>query len=98
MTAYKLAAITVREDLDCIGNARGLGCMNAVEITQRRGENKPDGRRAGAIIGAELENGLILVSAGPERNVIRIVVPLTASFDLVDEGLDILETAVEVTR
>jgi len=36
-----------------------------------------------------------LVTAGPTRNVIRILVPLSAQFSLVEEGLDILEACLE---
>ena len=42
-----------------------------------------------------LKKGLILVTAGPTRNVIRILVPLSAQFSLVEEGLDILEACLE---
>ena len=91
----RLQAVARRDDLLCVGDARGLGCMNAIEITRDRTSNEPDGARAAAIIAVALNNGLVLVGAGPERNVIRILVPLTAAFDLVDEGLDILESAIE---
>jgi 4-aminobutyrate aminotransferase-like enzyme len=41
-----------------------------------------------------LTEGLILIGAGPARNVIRVLVPLTAPFEQIDEGLDILEAAI----
>ncbi|MDJ0958869.1 MAG: aminotransferase class III-fold pyridoxal phosphate-dependent enzyme, partial [Arenicellales bacterium] len=74
--------------------ARSLGCMNAIEIV-RDYTNEPDGVRASAIISNALQKGLVLVSAGPERNVIRILAPLTTPFELIDEGLQILESAIE---
>lgn len=43
---------------------------------------------------AEAKNrGLILLSCGTYGNVIRILVPLTASDALLDEGLAVLEQA-----
>ena len=42
-----------------------------------------------------MQKGLILVSAGPTRNVIRILAPLTTPMDTIHEGLDILESAIE---
>jgi 4-aminobutyrate aminotransferase/(S)-3-amino-2-methylpropionate transaminase len=36
----------------------------------------------------------VLLSCGVNANVIRILVPLTASDAIVDEGLDLLETAL----
>jgi 4-aminobutyrate aminotransferase-like enzyme len=68
--------------------------MNAIEIVKDRHSREPDGDRASAIISHALTKGLILLGAGPDRNVIRILVPLTAPFELIDEGLDILESVI----
>jgi 4-aminobutyrate aminotransferase-like enzyme len=35
-----------------------------------------------------------LVTAGSARNVIRILVPLTVSTEIIDEGMSILETSI----
>jgi 4-aminobutyrate aminotransferase-like enzyme len=91
----RLEAMARRQDLPCVGDVRGLGCMNAIEISKDRETKVPDGGRAAEIISTALKNGLVLISAGPERNVIRVLVPLTAPFELVDQGLDILESAIE---
>ena len=40
------------------------------------------------------EHGLILLSCGTYGNVIRFLVPLTASDELVREGMDIFEAAL----
>ncbi len=42
-----------------------------------------------------IKKGLILVTAGPTRNVIRILVPLSADLKVIEEGLDILEASLE---
>ncbi|MFT4730585.1 MAG: 4-aminobutyrate aminotransferase [Granulosicoccus sp.] len=81
-------------ELTCVGDARSLGAMNAIEIVKDRHSREPDGDRASAIISHALTKGLILLGAGPDRNVIRILVPLTAPFELIDEGLDILESVI----
>ena len=91
----RLAAMADRSDLPLVGDARGLGCMNAIEIVKDHTANEPDGARTVRIIETALKTGLVLVSAGPERNVIRILTPLTTPFELVDEGLDILQAAIE---
>jgi len=41
------------------------------------------------------ENGLILLSCGVHANTIRLLMPLTASDEIVDEGMSILEKALE---
>ena len=38
--------------------------------------------------------GLLLLPCGVYGNVIRVLVPLTASDELVDEGMDVLEAAL----
>ena len=50
------------------------------------------------VIAAALENGLILLSCGVHGNTIRILVPLTASDTLLDDGMDRLEHALTAAR
>ena len=40
------------------------------------------------------EHGLITITAGTYSNVIRILVPLVATNEQIDEGLDVLESAL----
>jgi 4-aminobutyrate aminotransferase len=90
----RFAAMASSDEFLCVGDARGLGAMNAIEIVKDRASRQPARELTAAIISAALEQGLILIGAGSERNVIRVLVPLTASFELIDEGLDILESAI----
>ena len=91
----RLRKMAQRNSFDCIGDVRALGCMNAIEIVSGRDSREPNGDLTAKIAAKALNNGLILITAGPARNVIRLLVPLSASPDLVDEGLDILETSLE---
>lgn len=91
----RLRAMAQRGAFDCIGDVRALGCMNAVEIVTDRGTREPNEALTAKIVRTALSNGLILLTAGPGRNVIRLLVPLSASRDIVDEGLGILETSLE---
>jgi len=84
-----------KNSLQCIGDVRGLGCMNAIELVKDREEFAPDGDMASKVAQIALKKGLILVTAGPTRNVIRILVPLSAEKATVEEGLDILESSLE---
>ena len=59
-----------------------------------RGSNKPDAKTTGALIAKAEENGLVLLSCGVFGNTVRILVPLTASDEIVDEGLDIIERSM----
>ena len=91
----RLRKLAERNVFDCIGDVRALGCMNAIEIVEDRISRAPNGALTAKIVEKALKNGLILLTAGPMRNVIRLLVPLSASSDLVDEGLDILEKSIK---
>ncbi|UYO51195.1 4-aminobutyrate--2-oxoglutarate transaminase [Rhodopseudomonas palustris] len=71
--------------------ARGPGAMVAFDILKQRGSNEPDAEATKRVTRLAYENGLILLSCGTAANTIRILVPLTASDAIVDEGLAILE-------
>lgn len=90
----RLNALASLAEFSCIGNVRGLGAMNAFELVKDRNTQEPATELTAAIMAAALKKGLILIAAGPARNVLRILVPLTAAFELVDEGMDILESAI----
>jgi 4-aminobutyrate aminotransferase/(S)-3-amino-2-methylpropionate transaminase len=73
-----------------IGDVRGLGAMVAIELFKRGDLHQPDADLAKAIVAEGAKRGLILLSCGVYGNVIRILVPLTASDAVLDEGLGIL--------
>ena len=90
----RFRAMAERNSGSCIGDVRALGCMNAIEIVSDRETREPAGDLTSEIVKIALSKGLILVTAGPTRNVIRVLVPLSTSTEIVDEGLDILEAAI----
>jgi 4-aminobutyrate aminotransferase/(S)-3-amino-2-methylpropionate transaminase len=90
----RLTALSRRNDLLPIAAVRGLGAMVAFEIVEDRGSHKPDAVATKAVTTRALEGGLILLSCGIHGNVIRILVPLTATEATIDEGLAILEKAL----
>jgi 4-aminobutyrate aminotransferase/(S)-3-amino-2-methylpropionate transaminase len=74
----------------CICAVRGLGAMVAFEFSKNGDPNQPDAELAKRIMAEAAERGLILLTCGTWGNVIRILVPLTASDAVLDEGLSIL--------
>lgn len=74
-----------------IGDVRALGCMNAIEIVTDRSRRTPDSDLTARIVEIALENGFILLTAGPARNVIRLLVPRSASIEIIDEGLGVFQ-------
>ena len=81
---------------DCIGDVRGLGSMVAMELfTTLDGKRVADAGLARRLVKLAAERGLILLSCGMYGNVIRILVPVTGSDELVEEGMVIIEQCLE---
>lgn len=80
-----------------IGDIRALGAMVAMELVKDGDASRPDPDLTKAIVQEAQKRGLILLSCGVRGNVIRFLVPLTASDDLVNEGMDLLEQSLEAT-
>jgi 4-aminobutyrate aminotransferase/(S)-3-amino-2-methylpropionate transaminase len=77
-----------------IGEVRGLGAMVGIEMVSDATTRTPDPDRTKAITNAALEQGLLLLSCGVNGNVLRVMVPLTASDEQVEEGLEMLAGAM----
>ena len=90
----RLEAMSQRNDLVPIANIRGPGAMIGFDILRARG-GESDGAEAKAVTVRALSKGLILLSCGVYGETIRLLAPLTASDVILDEGLDILEAALE---
>jgi len=73
-----------------IAEVRGLGAMMACELFDS--QCRPDPDLAAQLVARAREKGLILLSCGQYGNVIRILVPLTATDPEVQEGMDIIAT------
>ena len=82
-----------------IGDVRGLGAMVAMELVADRTTKAPAKELTAGLQAAALRRGVLLLTAGTFGNVVRILVPLTATDAVVDEGLAVLEQAMaEVTK
>jgi 4-aminobutyrate aminotransferase/(S)-3-amino-2-methylpropionate transaminase len=77
---------------DGIGDVRGVGAMQAIELVTPTGA--PDGARAAAVQRGAAARGLLLLTAGTFGNVLRLLMPLSIPRDVLDRGLDILEAAL----
>src|SRR6266496_5654118 len=78
-----------------IGDVRGLGAMQAIELVQSPEKREPAADEANQIVQYCYEHGLIVLSAGSYSNVIRVLVPLVGTDAQMDEGLDVLEAALK---
>jgi 4-aminobutyrate aminotransferase/(S)-3-amino-2-methylpropionate transaminase len=91
----KLEKMARQNDLMPMAAVRGPGAMIGFEIVKERGGFDPDPEATKVLTTKALELGLIVLSCGIYGNVIRILVPLTASDKVIDEGMNLLEQAMK---
>jgi 4-aminobutyrate aminotransferase len=75
-----------------IGEVRGIGLMIGIEFVTKSGA--PDRVACEKVLAFCLENGLILINCGTDRNVIRFIPPLTTTEAELDAAILILEKGV----
>ena len=95
----RLEEIAASNWMPYIAEVRGLGAMVSFELVKDRATREPNPELTGALTRRATANGLILLSCGLYGNVVRIMVPITASDAIVDEGLGIIERSlVEIAQ
>ena len=77
-----------------IGEVRGLGAMQALELVQSQDKREPAAEETKQITQYCYEHGVITISAGSYGNVIRLLMPLVITDEQMDEALDVLEGAL----
>ncbi|MEA2424512.1 MAG: 4-aminobutyrate aminotransferase / (S)-3-amino-2-methylpropionate transaminase / 5-aminovalerate [Thermoleophilaceae bacterium] len=77
-----------------IGEVRGIGPMAAIELVKDRQSREPASEVAAATVAGALDRGLLLLKTGIYDNVLRILVPITATEEELTLGLDRLEESL----
>ena len=75
-----------------IGDVRGRGLMIGIELVDENGDPNPTG--LDFVRASALEQGMFILTAGPDFNIIRFIPPLVASIEEIDYGIDILDKAL----
>lgn len=73
---------------EIILDVRNKGAMIAIELISNDDSQQPNTQLTQAIIANAAQNGLILLSCGFYSNVIRFLLALTISDEIISEGLD----------
>jgi 4-aminobutyrate aminotransferase/(S)-3-amino-2-methylpropionate transaminase len=94
----RIAAMASRNDTVPVTGIRGPGAMIGFDIVKSRGAYEPDADATKRVTAAALAEGLILLSCGVYANAIRVLVPLTVSDAVLEEGLARLEKALIAAR
>ncbi|GBR08237.1 4-aminobutyrate aminotransferase [Acetobacter oeni LMG 21952] len=83
-----------RDDLIPVGQPHGLGAMTGFDILETSGGTVKKGG-ASAVCAKAADLGLIVLSCGVHGETVRLLPPLTISDALLDEGLGLLEKALQ---
>ncbi len=78
-----------------VGDVRGMGAMRLIEFVKDRGSKEPDIELAMEVIKDAVSNGIILIRAGLFSNCIRLLPPVVMTDEQLNEGLDVLEAAIQ---
>ncbi len=77
-----------------IGDVRGLGAMQAIELVRSPETREPAADETKQVMDYCYKHGLIALTAGSYSNVVRLLVPLVISDNELNEGLEVLEAAI----
>ncbi len=86
----------LREKHALIGDVRGLGAMQAIELVTDRVERTAATAQTAKVVAAARDRGLVLLACGTMGNVIRFLIPLVISDAELEEGLAVLDQALGV--
>jgi len=92
---FRRRALDWQRRWSMIGDVRGLGAMQAMELVQSAETRLPAPEETKQIVQYCYEHGLIILSAGSYSNVIRALMPLAITDTQMDEALAVLESALQ---
>lgn len=83
------------EKYEKIGDVRGIGLMQALELVEDRKSKKHDNKTRDKIVENAYKNGLILLPCG--KSTIRLIPPLSITSEELEEGMHILEKSIKLS-
>jgi len=91
---FRKRAVKWQSQWELVGEVRGLGAMQALELVRSKATRQPAGGETKQVSQYCYEHGLVTITAGSYSNVIRLLMPLVITDAQMDEGLDVLESAL----
>ncbi len=88
----RAALLALSRDHAAIGEVRGVGFMQAIEMVD--GTGAPDAAQAQRVIDAARARGLLVIKCGVYRNVVRFLAPLVTTDAELEEAIGILAAAL----
>ena len=88
----------LKEKHPIIGDVRGMGMMQGIELVKDRKTKEPAAEATGQLLERARENGLLIGKGGLYGNVIRMAPPMNISKADVDEGIRMLDKSLGEVR
>ncbi|HEV2616610.1 MAG TPA: aspartate aminotransferase family protein [Candidatus Acidoferrales bacterium] len=88
----------LKEKHPIIGDVRGMGMMQAIELVKDRKTKEPAPEATNQLLERARDNGLLIGKGGLYGNVIRMAPPMNISKADVDEGIRMLDKSLSEVR
>jgi 4-aminobutyrate aminotransferase/(S)-3-amino-2-methylpropionate transaminase len=85
-----------KERYAVLGDVRGLGPMQAIELVRSRTTKEPFPQAARQLVKHCYERGVVIMTAGTHGNVVRFLMPLVIDCEQLDEGLAVVESGLRL--
>ena len=86
--------LKMKEKYSIISDVRSAGLMIGIELSNPE-TGEVDGKAVGEVLDYALEEGVLFYLCGNEGEVIRMIPPLTVTKEQIDDGLQMLERAIQ---
>jgi 4-aminobutyrate aminotransferase/(S)-3-amino-2-methylpropionate transaminase len=85
----------LKERHKIVGDVRGLGAMQAIELVKDKATKEPNKDAADKLSRFCLEHGLVIICCGTHGNIIRLLMPLSTEVNDLKIGLSIIEEGLK---
>lgn len=86
--------LSMKEKYAIVGDVRGMGAMTAMELVKDRERKAPATEETERIVQYCVQHGVLVPTAGNNKNILRMLVSLVITDDQLDEALDVIEEAI----
>ncbi len=86
--------LKMKDRYSLIGEIRGIGAMRAIELIKDQKTKEPAAQETARIVQECINNGVFIATAGPNKNLLRMLVSIEITDEQLDEALDVLEKVI----